>query len=162
MLKPTLMLLMATFATALSNDVSTYAQEQQELNSNIVKFAAFAGSPGNGYAMEFQRSCFCMPDTRSPFFVVVNSTEEVASAVFLDGGETPGQVVTDPEELDDLYLITVQDAFDEIQQAIDEGVYFLNVTYDAVGGYPTDVDIDWDDRIADEETYYTISNVVPL
>ena len=147
------MLLLTTTTTGAS-----YAQQQQ-LNLNQDKWDFFIGSPNAGYEMEFQRVCFCMPEYLGPFQVVVNSTGDVVSATYLEGSEYPGVPVSD---LEDMNLITVQDAFDEIQRALDEGAADLDVTYDAGAGYPGEVSIDWDEMIADEEIYFTMNNVVPL
>lgn len=117
---------------------------------------SFIGSPNNGYIMRFERSCFCIPDYLGPFMVVVNSTGDVVSAVYLEGSQSPGTFV----DLDD--VITVQDALDEIQRAYDEDADDIDVTYDAVGGFPSIVRIDWDKRIADEETSFSIDDVIVL
>ena len=60
-----------------------------------------------------------------PFQVIVNSTEEVSSAMYLEGSSTPGKVVKD---LGSLFLITIRDAFDEIQNALDQDVGSMSPT----------------------------------
>lgn len=119
---------------------------------------AFIGSPNNGYVMTFERSCFCMLDYLGPFYVVVDSSGTVVSAVYLEGSESPGTFA----DLEDMNLITIPDAFDEIQRAIDEDAFFLNATYDEEGGFPRKVYIDWEEFMADEETSFTFDDVIVL
>lgn len=45
-----------------------------------------------------------------------------------------------------------------IQDAINRKAFSLNVRYSARFGYPTQIDIDYDSQIADEEKYLTIEN----
>lgn len=106
--------------------------------------------------MEFLNRCFCGERYRGPFLLDVNSSEKVTSAVYAEGS---------PEDLvgtyagDRIPVMTIQDAFDQIQQALDRNADDVRVTYDSKAGYPSEVYIDWDESTVDEETRIRISNV---
>ena len=149
-------LLFASLNRAVSYDKSL---EQQRLEINEDKWdLTYAG--GCGYTMKFRRSCFCMPEYLGPFLVVVSADDEVANAIYLEGssGELAG-TYTATEEMN---LITISDAFDEIQKALEQNASDLTVIYNQEMGYPSSVSIDWEFMIADEETYFTIANVTLL
>ena len=102
-----------------------------------------------------------MPDYLGPFQVFVNSTHQVVNAVYLAGRD--GDLAGTYASIEDMNLITVEDAFETIQKALDESADDLSaVTYDPAGGYPSKVSVDWDRRIADEETFFTIENLILL
>ena len=141
---------------------TSYAQQHQQelLESNQEKWDSFLGIPSNaGYVMTFQRSCFCMPEDLGPFHVVVNAAGDVASAIYLEPSEYAGTYVTDPEAVN---VMTVQDAFDYIQRALDEGADDLDVTYDVDAGYPSVVSIDWIEMAIDDEMFFSIENMILL
>ena len=77
-----------------------------------------------------------MPDYLGPFQVVVNPSDQVVNAVYLAGsnGDLAGTYAKE-----DMNLITVEDAFETIQKALDENAADLSVTYDPAGGYPSKV-----------------------
>lgn len=116
---------------------------------------------GCGYTMIFFNGCFCPPEYRGPYLAVVNSADEVASAMYVQDSShnLSGTLVVDP---DDGRITTIQGTFDRIQQALDQGAADLSVTYDPVAGYPSDVYIDWELYMADEETRISIRNVTLL
>ena len=133
--------------------------EQQQLDKNRGKWNSFIGSGAAGYSMKFTHECFCPPEYCGPFLVAVNSMAKVASACYLEGSEFAGTCVKDQSTM---LVITVEDAFDQVQRALNEGVNVFEVMYDKDGGYPSDVYIDWSDATVDEETSFKISSVVPL
>ena len=139
------------------------ALEQQNLDKNEAKWDSYymeSTGSGCGYVMKYSRICFCMPDYLGPFQVVVNSTHQVVNAVYLAGRD--GDLAGTYASIEDMNLITVEDAFETIQKALDENAADLSVTYDPTGGYPSKVSVDWDRRIADEETFFTIENLILL
>ena len=105
--------------------------------------------------MEFERSCFCWPEELGPFQVVGDTRGVIIAAVYLEGREYPGTIVSGPE---DLNIFTIQGAFNDIQVALDQA-YRINATYHAEGGFPTEIDIDWYGDMIDDEMFYTINNV---
>jgi hypothetical protein len=60
-----------------------------------------------------------------------------------------------------LDVATVRRLFRTIQRAIDQQVARLQVTY-GKRGVPSSISIDFDQRIADEESYYTIKGFTRL
>lgn len=155
-------LLLMAFAGALSNDSDTQLK-QQNLDTNEAKWDTLIGGDTScGYVMKFRRICFCPPEYLGPFQVVVNSTEEVASAIYLNSTTSAGDLAGTPADPDDTWLITIEDAFDTVQEAINQNAHRVDVTYHPTMGYPSAVSIDYDVMIADEEVYFWIEDVVPL
>lgn len=83
----------------------------------------------------------------------------MASACYLEGSATAGECVQEPSIM---LLLTVKDAFNQIQRALNQGVDVLEVFYDKIGGFPSKVFIDWSVEMQDEETSFTIGSLVIL
>jgi hypothetical protein len=100
------------------------------------------------YRYRLSKSCFCIPAARGPVIIVVKDgvTTSVTS-------EATGQAV-DPELFKQ--YDSVPKLFAVIQDGIDRKAASLNVKYDPKLGYPTQINIDYDTQIADEELYLTI------
>jgi Family of unknown function (DUF6174) len=107
----------------------------------------WAQQGGDDYDMTFNWQCFCIVD------FVQRADLEVR------GDSVEGGVVTDsgdPVSSDMLAEYqTVSELFDLIQDAIDQDAAEIRVTY-AAAGYPDEVWIDYDERIADEERGFFI------
>ncbi|MFT6863548.1 MAG: hypothetical protein ACJAVK_002109, partial [Akkermansiaceae bacterium] len=56
---------------------------------------------------------------------------------------------------------TIDDFFEKIRRARDQGAVIIDVTWDQDLGFPTTGYIDLDERLADEEQGWTISEVTP-
>lgn len=104
------------------------------------------------YQYTFGRLCYCLPEED---IVVTMKAGRIASAVYAPTGASVS--AQRQEGLD-----TIEGLFDLIQESIDQQVYSLSVTYDAVYGYPTYIDIDYHAELADEEITYFISALRPL
>ena len=101
------------------------------------------------YAMTLQRSCFCpVPDYTGPFAVAVEEGE--LASVMLEGA------AVDVER-----GMTVEALFDLVSDAYARDAVRIDVEYDAEYGFPSSVSIDYDERIADEETGYTVTDFQP-
>lgn len=102
------------------------------------------------YIYTLQRSCFCPPEARKPMRVRVKEGAIV-------------QVMIVPENI--TKPVTYQGArsvaslFALIEEAITMNAASIKVTYDAQYGYPTNITIDKDKRMADEEIYYKASGM---
>jgi hypothetical protein len=102
------------------------------------------------YIYTLQRSCFCPPESRKPMRVRVKEGTIV-------------QVMLVPENI--TKPVTYQGArsvaslFALIESAITTNAASIKVTYDAQYGYPTNITIDKDARMADEEIYYKASGM---
>jgi heat shock protein HslJ len=99
------------------------------------------------YSLIQTRSCFCMENyTRAMMYNVANGVINTWSLVYADNG---AKVTIETQ------LNTVDQAFDMIQEAIDNKVANLTVEYNTITGYPISIAIDRDFMIADEEMYYS-------
>lgn len=99
------------------------------------------------YEMTQQRSCFCIEDaTRTMRYNISNGS--IVWDVFYHDDDS--KVSDDFSE----GVMSIQEAFDMIQEAIDADVDKLTVTYDNKLWYPKIVSIDRSFMIADEEMYY--------
>lgn len=102
------------------------------------------------YSFVFQVSCYCTEEYTSPKTVSVRS----------------GNIVTvnDLAYSEEIHrgIFSINDLFKEIEKASNQNVAVLETTYDSFYGFPTKLYIDRDERIADEEIGYSISNFKPL
>ena len=103
----------------------------------------------SNYSYELSNSCFCIEDARGP--VVIKVRNGVTTSI------TSVATGKDVKEYFQSYN-TIPKLFDVIQDAIKRKAFSLNVRYDARFGYPTQIDIDYNSQIADEEKYLTIKN----
>ena len=111
--------------------------------------ARWAEAGPDDYTMTLRRSCFCpVPDYTGPFAVTVTDGE--LASVMLEGA------AVDPER-----GMTVGALFDLVAEAYARGAVRVDVAYDPVYGHPTRIAIDYDERIADEETGYTVTDLQP-
>jgi len=104
------------------------------------------------YSFMYQRTCFCLPEYLGPFAIEV-SGGVVDSAYFANdafAGAPEGKFDTIPE------------MFDRIEKAIDRPVYKLDVTYDTTYGFPTELFIDGESMIADDEIGYSVFSFIPI
>eukprot|EP01083_Nonionella_stella_P015759 44085_1 len=90
---------------------------------------------------------------RVKYDAVVNATYSADS-----DNDLPGTPVD--KDIWNNAMSTVLGAFDTIQRSLDEEADGLRVKYDRDTGYPASVYIDWEEMIADEETSFSINNVV--
>ncbi len=87
------------------------------------------------YSMRFQRLCvFCSVD----FLIPVRITVRGGTIDTVTDIDTEDPIAETTEGT----FLTIDGVFDIIQDAIDQNASEIDVRYDAVLGYPTDVDID--------------------
>jgi hypothetical protein len=125
-----------------SEPQSMPSAEQRALDANL---ALWQRSNIPNYQYTFQMQCFCVPGDDT---VVIVANRQVSQAF-----RTPSGVYLTPQELTGMY--TIEGLFAKVQEAIDQRVYSLRVTYDAQYGFPNSISIDRDRNIADEEVTYT-------
>lgn len=117
--------------------------------------ALWEASGGDGgyqnYDFVYDLSCECDSEQDDPKLVLVRGGL-VDSVTFLETGA--------PYEQGNVW--TINDLFDEIQKAIDEGRPQIDVDYNETYGFPTSIFIDYELNIADEEFIIAISDFVPL
>lgn len=113
------------------------------------------------YEAEASRICECLSHETGPLLLEISMVEAMLSSMSRDvmeeivggvylGGELHGEPV--PDEVLALFL-TAEEMFDLVRRAADEDAHSISVVYDPDRGYLRRVDIDWDERVADEETH---------
>lgn len=125
---------------------SALAPEQDTLSNARARWNA--GSP-EAYTYRLQRSCFCGTEFLRPIQIDVIDGVVVA-AVYADDGEP---ILTPLDEVS-----TIEDLFDEVQDAIDRDAHSIDAEYDASLGYPESVSIDFELQAIDEEMAFFVSD----
>ncbi|BBD69624.1 hypothetical protein NIES4072_30410 [Nostoc commune NIES-4072] len=103
----------------------------------------------SNYDYTLSNSCFCIGEARGPVVIKVRNGQTSSITSVATG--------KDVKEYFQNYN-TIPKLFDVIQDAINRKAASLNVRYNARFGYPTQIDIDYNSQIADEERYLTIEN----
>jgi uncharacterized protein DUF6174 len=101
------------------------------------------------YEYGVERICFCGVEARGPVLVNVEAGS-VLSRRYVDSGDPvlPGFA--------DLFP-TVVGLFDVIEGAIEDDAFNIDVSWDIATGLPTDIFIDYDESVADEEVGFRIT-----
>ena len=100
------------------------------------------------YTIVQERSCFCPEEYRRPMRYNINNSLVQTGTVRYNDKDKEQLAPTIQTKLN-----SVSDAFAIIQDAIDDKVDSLEVTYDSISGYPTHIVIDYSVMMADEEQY---------
>jgi hypothetical protein len=108
----------------------------------------------NGYEMVYQKTCFCIPDMILPYRVSVNKDGVISNIKHANSANTPAE-----NSIVIANMLTVERAFQVIQEAWSAAANVVNVIYDEEYGHPTYVYIDKSARMRDEEYSFTIQNV---
>lgn len=101
------------------------------------------------YNMVFNWRCFCSPALLAPVQLKVRGRD-------VETGNLTGGPELVPDHLAEYR--TVNGLFDFIEDAIDRQAVGIDVTYDP-SGYPADVWIDYDERLADEERGFQVHSI---
>lgn len=107
------------------------------------------------YRYTLSNSCFCLAEARGPVVIEVRN------------GQTTSITAVNPEQPINPQFFqkysTIPKLFNVIQDAIKRQAFSLNISYDHQLGYPTQISIDYNSQIADEELFLTIENfeVIP-
>jgi hypothetical protein len=105
------------------------------------------------YQFELNIGCFCAFRDKMPLTIEV-SNGEIVSMIGADGVKIPA---TDPNyELYSRYA-TIDRLFSELDAELNSDAEEITVTYDATYGFPTQINIDRNKEIADEELYLTVA-----
>lgn len=124
------------------------SQEQADLD---VAMALWMEESHNSYTAVIQASCFCTEEYRRPvLYQVVEGMVQLNTAMYADENEEEDEVNLEmsPE------LLSVEEMFSLIQEAIDANADAVTVTYHPDMGYPMSVWIDTSFMMADEEQSY--------
>jgi len=103
------------------------------------------------YSFQFQRLCECTYDYMREVRITVSNEEIVDIAFVDDQSQVPREMWND--------FNTIGGLFQAIEGAASENAYEIRVTYDADTGYPQNIFIDYDERIADDERIWQISDL---
>jgi hypothetical protein len=131
------------------------AQSSQRADSNLgqlrINQRLWNRQNISNYRYTLTRNCFCTTEARGPVIIEVRNrrTSSVTSVA-------TGQRVN--PELFQKYD-TIPRLFNVIKDAIAKKASSLTVQYNSTLGYPTQINIDYDSQIADEEVYLTIENL---
>lgn len=125
---------------------------QGELDINRAQWDAAAI---HDYSMSFQRLClFCSVEFLIPVRITVRG-DTISEVTDLDTGapvEEPAPGV----------FLTIGEVFDVIQGAIDQSAAEIDVRYNGMFGYPTDVSIDLSRSSILDDTQFQIRELVEL
>ena len=108
----------------------------------------------SNYRYTLRRSCFCLPKSTEPVSIAVRNGK-VTSMVAVSNGQ--------PVNREDFAKYdSIAKLFNIVEDAIAKKAHQLSVTYHPTLGYPTQINIDYDQMMADEELYITVENLQPL
>lgn len=133
-------------AALLIGGCSVFGSSSREQDALDEARARWDASGPSAYSMTYGRLCFCPTEVTGPFAVRVVGDRVVE--VTLDG--TP--VVYDR-------AMTVDALFERLASAYARDAHRVDVTYDSALGFPSSIFIDYDERIADEEMGYTVTDL---
>jgi hypothetical protein len=131
------------------------AQSEESANSNSgqLKINQRLWNEQNivNYRYTLTRSCFCTDEARGPVVIEVRNGR-TASVTSVATGQS-----VNPEFFQK--YDTIPRLFDLIRDALAKKASSLTVQYNSQLGYPTQINIDYDSQIADEEEFLTIENL---
>jgi Family of unknown function (DUF6174) len=108
----------------------------------------------SNYSYTLQRACFCFPDyTKAIRLEVLNGA--LTSAKYVDSG-------TDVSDNIRPNIFKIESFFDLIDSTKAQGGKVDGLQFDAVLGYPTQMDLDPIPLAADDEISYKLSDLIPL
>jgi Family of unknown function (DUF6174) len=127
--------------------------EQTDITSQLqIAEAKWQQTQPAHYVYRLQPSCYCPQEyTKAIEIEVLNGLVQHATL-------PPSGTMLASERKNN--ALTVNDLFALIHKAIGKKAAKITVQYDAQYGYPTSIAIDWEKMMADEETYFTATNLV--
>ncbi|PID49135.1 MAG: hypothetical protein CR991_07865 [Proteobacteria bacterium] len=139
--------------TLNERDISIFNQQfslPEAFTQNQNKWNSLANVNNSPLEYTLQQSCFCPNDYTRP----MNINEQngrIKSAHYADTGEAVPNYIVDS-------LLTINERFEQLQDAYESDAEQVQVTYDAQYGFPSSVFIDQSTLVADEEMAYTIKD----
>ena len=113
----------------------------------------FEAAVGADYSVAYQNVCFCVDTFREPVLLTVRQGTIVSVQRRSDGSPVPAARWDDYR--------TVERVFAAIEEALRGDAAAVRVDYDRELGYPRDVWIDYDERLADEEQGFQLEALEP-
>lgn len=146
-----LLLTLSLNAPVISQTPSPAAQSpaiaKSQLNQLTINRQLWKKQNIRNYRYQLSRSCFCAPKASGPIVVKVRKGKKTSIT------DAAGQSVD--QEIFKQYD-TIPKLFNVIEDAIAKKASNLTVQYDPKLGYPTQINIDYNSQMADEEIYLTI------
>jgi len=102
------------------------------------------------YSFVVQKSCFCPQEEKRQISV---KNTQLHEAKYIPSN-TPLNAEINVKKIEDYFTV--------IQDALDKNAYKITVTYDKTYGFPSDIAIDYDEQMADEEVYYSLTHFVTV
>ncbi|MFZ1389147.1 MAG: DUF6174 domain-containing protein [Thiolinea sp.] len=122
-----------------------------EFVANRAKWDSATGGADTYVQYTAQNSCFCPPDYNRPMNIA-EKDGKIIDATYADTGEAVPSYIRDG-------LLTMDERFDQLEEAYLSGSDRIDVTYDPTFGYPSSVYVDRSFMIADEELSYNIQDL---
>jgi len=138
-------ILMVATATILSS-CSGRRQEASDLATNKGKWSM---SQITNYRYTFQIGCFCPPEITSPVTIEVRNGVRTSIT-------RAKSIIRSPEYFTS--FDTIEKVFQLAEESINSPAEKVTVKYDSKLGYPTSINVDGSKNLADDETYYGITN----
>ncbi|MEH1939720.1 MAG: DUF6174 domain-containing protein [Nostoc sp.] len=105
----------------------------------------------SNYRYEFTRSCNCLPKATEPVIIEVRNGVTTSITSKATGQPVDGQLFQKYN--------TIPKLFNIIKDALIRRAANLTVQYYPRIGYPTQINIDYNSQITDDEIFFTISNL---
>lgn len=105
----------------------------------------------SNYRYTLSRSCFCLPESRGPVIIEVRNGKTTSIKLAANGQPVNPELFQRYSKVPKLFRL--------IKDAISQKVSSLDVKYNPQLGYPTNISIDYNSQIADEEEFITITNL---
>lgn len=104
------------------------------------------------YKVSFQQACFCTQDYLRPMRLIIRDNVIVGAHFEDDQSEVPDIIIAD--------LLTIDAMFKIIVEAEALPAPSVVVEYDEKLAFPIKVEIDYDERMADDEIHWQLSNLI--
>lgn len=127
---------------ALESSTSEELRKNQEL---------WAKQKLRNYRYSFRAGCFCPPDMTQPVIIDVRSGKNSSIRPETNRNIVNREFFQKYDSIDKLFEI--------IRSAIAKNAHRIDVQYHPTLGYPTQISIDYNKEIADEETFLTINKL---
>jgi hypothetical protein len=113
--------------------------------------AQWSERPFPDYAFDARHGCFCTPEQVGPVRITVRHGS-IETVTLLETGEA----------VDPGHWFTIEELFDLIPlSAKNEGVDDVTAEYDPTLGFPSSVEVKYEEGVLDAGDTYTVSNVGP-
>jgi len=133
-----------------------FSSPEEDIQGELdVNRALWDAAAIHDYSMSFQRLClFCSVEFLIPVRITVRG-DTIHEVTDLDTGAP----VVEPAEG---AFLTIDGVFDVIQDAINQNAAEIDIRYNSMFGYPTDVNIDFSRSLFNDDTQFLIGEFMEL